>query len=280
MEPLLPKDMITQPELWRCLLHLTPTRLHAALTPPPVAGEDMVNASILLNPDTQSELKRIEDAVYDNPLLLSEFRSIHALVWTPDYTVVPAELAHDRHTAARLLAMALGREVDSHRVSVGCEMGGAVLLYELPEGTEAFLKRTFFGVTMSHPLEDVGFEAVRRSEVNSQEPVMIAVADSANALTVVAARAGKLLMLNEFAVTHPDDGAYYLLACRSSLGLGRDEGAVMFAGQAPLARTVANILAPYIPSTSFLTTPPELCRYGRNATRLTYPEECYLRNNL
>lgn len=273
MEQRLPKDLITQPELWRCVLHITPSRLNVAILPP-VAQEEMVAASLLLNPDAPTPLKALEDAVYDNPLLLSDFRSVHALVETPVHAVVPA-LAASSDTAPLLLSRMSGADTDPDRTAISPEFGGATLLYELPEALEAFLRRTFFGVTISTPLEETGGAVVSLSET-TPHPVMLAVADTASALTLAAARGGELLMLNTFTVSHPTDAAYYLLASRSTLGLGRADGTVWFAGQAPLARTVANIVTPYLDSVDFVTTPAELCGYGREAARLTYPITRYL----
>ncbi len=273
MEQRLPKDLISQPELWRCVLHITPSRLNVAVVPP-VAQEEMVAASLLLNPEAATPLKALEDAVYDNPLLLSDFRSVHCLVETPAHAVVPAELATP-DDAPLLLSRMSGTEADPDRTVASPEMGGASLLYELPEPLEAFLKRTFFGVSISTPLEEVGKAAVGMS-ASGGEPVMIAVADTASAVTLAAARGGGLLLLNTFNVSHPTDAAYYLLASRATLGLGKGDGTVWFAGQAPLARTMANIASPYLDSVEFVTTPPELCGYGREAAKLTYPLTQYL----
>lgn len=273
MEQRLPKDLITQPELWRCVLHITPSRLNVAVVPP-VAQEEMVAASLLLNPEAPTPLKALEDAVYDNPLLLSDFKSVHCLVETPTHAVVPAPLATP-DDAPLLLSRESGTEADPDRTVASPQFGGAAVVYELPEPLEAFLRRTFFGVTISTPIEEVGKAATQLSTTTAA-PVMIAVADTASAVTLAAARGGELLMLNTFTVNHPADAAYYLLASRSTLGLGKGDGTVWFAGQAPLARTVANIVTPYLDSVEFVTIPPELCGYGREAGRLTYPLTQYL----
>ena len=274
MESRLPKDLITQPELWRCVLHVTPSRLNVAVVPP-VAQEEMVAASVVLNPDAPTQLKGLEDAVYDNPLLLSDFRSVHCLVETPLCAVVPAPLATGP-TAPMLLARAAGVDADSDLTVSSGEFGGAAILYKVSEALEAFLRRTFFGVTISNPLEEIGQAAVALSPRPDSAPAMLAVADTAASITLAAAQGGNLLMLNTFSVSHPADAAYYLLASRSILSLSPTDGTVRFAGQAPLARTVANIVSPYLQSVEFVTTPPELCGYGREAARLTYPLTRYL----
>lgn len=75
----LDKDLIPQPELWRMALLISRQSLDVALYPP-VESEEAIFRSITLDPEAPTHLKAVEDAIYENPLLLSDFKSIQGFI--------------------------------------------------------------------------------------------------------------------------------------------------------------------------------------------------------
>ena len=74
----LDKEMISQPELWRLVLLVGADRLDVALYPP-VAREEMIWRTFPYDHAAESPLKALEDIIYDNPLLLCDFRTYPAV---------------------------------------------------------------------------------------------------------------------------------------------------------------------------------------------------------
>lgn len=269
METSLTNDMITQPELWRCALLADRHALHVALVPP-VQGENMISRSLTLNAEASTPLKALEDTVYDNPLLLSDFSRIDCAVGGSHHIVVPTPGMPDDDTLEALFEKICGAEEESRTIASAEIGGGATLVYSIPTALESFLQRTFFGINIVHPLAVTGAETVKASE-GADGPVMTVVADDPGRVTVAAASEGQLLMLNSFSYNHPADAAYYVMASRIALGLGNNSGVIRLAGIHHYLEAIAGTLRQYCTRVDRLPLPPSLCRYGREATRLPFP---------
>lgn len=106
--PQLDKGLISQPELWSLVMQLSDRRLTAALLPP-VDGEQMILSHIPLPVATAgSYAKAVEEAVYDNPLLLSDFSRIGLLTSSPRVALIPACL--DDKAAEKAFEATFGSE--------------------------------------------------------------------------------------------------------------------------------------------------------------------------
>ena len=127
-QEILSKDMIPQPELWRCVIEMDESRLDVALFPP-VETERLIHRTILLNPDSPSLDKAVQEAVYANPLLLSDFARIDVLVTTTDFSIVPAETAQSADAAQILTAACIdtdGKTAEMCAPSPNCSIAFAI----------------------------------------------------------------------------------------------------------------------------------------------------------
>lgn len=265
METALTPDMITQPELWRCVLQIGQTRLYAALVPP-APGEPPVWRSITLSADATSRLKAIEDAVYDNPLLLCDFRRIDVITDSERIAILPqCATPADDDQLIDMIGICTGSEPSEQpALCERVEIGGATFTYTIDSQLEAFLRRTFFGVHIHHPL---AITAAETTALARNSTVMTVVADTPGIITVAAARDGNLLMANQFAYTHPIDAAYYVMASRATLALTPDSGTLRLCGTHHNLPNIAEALTPYVKNIERAVTPPRLCLLGKEAAR-------------
>lgn len=275
MDNALVPDMITQPELWRCVIELTPSRLQIALVPP-APGESPVWRSIPVGSVEQARLKSIEDAVYESPLLLGEFKSISAIVDASRFAIVPSEALTPATDRLQLLDTIVGSKPDERQtVCPEVELGNATMIYSIDNSLDSFLRRTFFGVKIYSVL---ALEAAETVALSRGRVVMTVVADMPGRIEVVAALNGALLMANRFAYTHPIDAAYYVMASRSTLGLGRADGVVRLAGVHHNLKEIGEMVGRYVEHIERVVTPPSLCILGRETTKFSYPVDCLLTN--
>lgn len=79
-------DLIAEPGLWRLTLRLSATELHALLLGPESCEHPLLYHAETLTDET---LQAVENAVYDNPLLLSDFASVNVILDFNTYTFVP-----------------------------------------------------------------------------------------------------------------------------------------------------------------------------------------------
>ena len=89
-------DLIQQPQIWQLLMEASPDRL-AAMAFSPYENHSMIFKEILYEGE-EGELPRMENTVYDNPLLLADFSKVTMLYDT--LRVLPVPDAGDEVTRA------------------------------------------------------------------------------------------------------------------------------------------------------------------------------------
>ena len=99
----LDKEMISQPELWRLALIVSADRLDVALYPP-LTREEIIWRSFAFDPDAPSQLRAIEDIIYANPLLLSDFKRVDCII--DNAVAMPLLSAVDSSVSSGLLGIA------------------------------------------------------------------------------------------------------------------------------------------------------------------------------
>ena len=79
-------SMIQQPELWRLTMLLRDDSIEVAIIPP-VESEDVIYRSLMFDPG-RPVLRSLEDIIYGNPLLLSDFKRVECIIDTDRKSVV------------------------------------------------------------------------------------------------------------------------------------------------------------------------------------------------
>ena len=80
----LDKDLIKDPRLWRLALRIDEKKMHVVLFCS-VEDNSLIYREIPLDTAAQSTQKAIEEAIYENPLLLSDFARIDCIIETDIY---------------------------------------------------------------------------------------------------------------------------------------------------------------------------------------------------
>lgn len=202
----LTRDLIPQPELWRCILEICSDRIDAVLVPP-VSSEHIIHSIITLNPDAPSADKAIQEAIYENPLLLSDFKSIDALIDARSYTMAPRQFLDYTSTDEVLKTCCIDKSDCEECISAPAD--GIAVVYAVAAALTGFLRRTFFNVRINHRISPL-----IASHISSSG--LFAVAEHGR-LDIIATDRGRLLAANTFEYKNPIDAAYYILACAKEL---------------------------------------------------------------
>lgn len=237
----LDKEMISQPQLWRLVMMLSATSLDVALFPP-VQRESIIWRSFPLDPSAESPLKALEDVVYDNPLLLCDFKQVQCIVDNVPQVAVPAALSEED------LELILPPEPSAGAVEL-YSIGDPDVMIALRQDLKinAFLRRTFFNITFESRLASLCryfLDAAQAAE--SAESVSIWAPARDGRLTLIATRGAKLLLANTFTTDNDADGAYYILASMQQLGADPKTASVALGRFGSPSPGLAERLTPYV----------------------------------
>lgn len=250
----LDKDLIAQPHLWRLVMLVGPTRLEVLMLPP-VESEEAVYRSISLDGEAESQSKAVEDAIYANPLLLSDFKSVTCLVDTPSAMAVPTEISPADYDL--LCGKAFGVDDPSVVVSpTGTDT--AVMLMSVDARLRGFVSRTFYNVRFAHHLAPL---CRYLAAVNGEAGVRLYALLRSDAVDVVALDGRRLLCVNTFECGAAADAVYYILAVARLLGIEEREGRIVTGGQGPMATEAEQMLDGFMQGRETLSMPLLKFRY-------------------
>ena len=83
-------DKIEPPELWNLLLRISRDALHVVIYSI-VEDNSLVYRRFNLNTASSSWIGTLQNVIYDNPAILSDFRRVYCVVETDKYLIVPSE---------------------------------------------------------------------------------------------------------------------------------------------------------------------------------------------
>ncbi|MDE6049416.1 MAG: DUF3822 family protein [Paramuribaculum sp.] len=255
---ILSKDLIPQPELWRCAIVIERSRLDVALFPP-VESERLIHRTILLNRDASSHTKAVQEAVYANPLLLSDFTRIDVLTDTGDFCIVPRETARSVD-AGEILATAKA-DLTGKSAEIAHATEHISVAFALDTPLAGFIRRTFFNVHLSHILAPV--------IANPPADTALFAECSQEKVLVTATAGGKLIFANIFHCDCPEDATYFITAVSRSLP--EKNLPVILTGNAPYTDTVREYLTRYVDEPHRYDVNPALARLGEDSLTLPQP---------
>ena len=242
---MLGKDMITDPMRWQLVMELSADALQVvAFTP--YEHQAMIYDSIGLDKALPTELKQVENAVYDNPMLLGDFGRVTVLCDTLRFLVIPDLVAADEDVAVA----AFRRVFPDNR----CESRGEVIVsrfpdmqlavaFEISSDVSSFLRRTFPSVAITHPL--IPLCAYFRSKHRTRGYGKMLVNLGHGRLDVVILGDSAPLLVNSYRFREPMDAVYYILAARKTLRLS-DTDEIIIGGDRMLRAQVTPVLRRYV----------------------------------
>ena len=96
---------VANPRLWRLGMELDMDGATLAVAAASSVGEEEMLVRRIGLASGIAPLRALEDAVYDNPMLLADFDRTTILLRTPRFSVVPSELAEDADAVADAAAL-------------------------------------------------------------------------------------------------------------------------------------------------------------------------------
>ena len=254
----LDKETIKKPRSSRLALRLGHDSLHALVYNP----NDIASAiyrRLPLEASSASLMKSLEEVVYDNPVLLSDFLQIDILIDTPRFAIVPDDIiAGDSDMPRALLIKAIGEEAASGEVIVDDMTHiGAIIVMSVDSDITAFLRRTFNNPVIRHNLSPQCRYFFDKNRIDNAGKMYVNL--RRDAMDIIVLGNDSLRMANTFRFRDIMDAVYYIMACRDMLDLDPAGNELLIAGDealrdeiTPILRKFLGYVMPVVPPTYIL----------------------------
>lgn len=256
----LDRELIGEPRLWRLAMRIGEKSLHVILLST-IEDNSLIYSEIPIDSANTDRLKALEEAVYENPLLLSDFGRIDCIVETEKFIITPSIIK--------------STEVRERMIKTTFEnFEGEIITNELPGinatilmGIEAdfigFLRRTFNNPHIHHHLSSLCRYFNHKSRLGNSGKMYANMRD--DRLDLLAFGKDSLLLANTFRYRDPMDAVYYILACRQSLGLNAGSDELFLAGDKEVRETITPTLREYLAYVMPVIFPSAMFKAGKEA---------------
>ncbi len=248
----LTSNLITDPSLWRLTLRVAPTSLEALLIGPMSADNSVLSLREELSNTS------LESAIYDNPLLLSDFKSVQLIVDVPSWTLSPVV---DEQVARAMLPDLAG----PHEL-IANDCGAPKLLTLYPADQLHFLHRTFPDAQPIHSMAvALRWLALFNAKRGNRAHVYALLQPDRMQLFAFGAGSEPQLV-NEFAINgSAANASYFILAAAAD-----EELPISLGGDPTLRNEVSTMLRTHLPANRILplTLPSHLLELLRQAPNL------------
>lgn len=206
----LTKDLVSDTAYSRLDLRIGATGLDVMIYNP-LEDNSLLLRHRELPADDAERLKAIETFIYDNPLLLSNFKTVTAIVESRNFLTVPVAVAEACDS------MSLLREADSdidRRSAViadDTETFGARILTPLAAPIYNFLRRTFPGIRVHSALYP--FTRYCHANLSKGNTFKAFINLRTTSLDIVVMSSNTLCLINRFEYRDINDAAFYILSC-------------------------------------------------------------------
>ncbi|MDE6316853.1 MAG: DUF3822 family protein [Muribaculaceae bacterium] len=210
----LTKELVNDPAYCRLDLRIGMGSMEVMIYNP-LEENSLLLRRVELPGDSDGALKQIETFIYDNPLLLSDFRTITAIIESRSFLTVPTPVAESCEPLT--LLRSADSDTDPRAVVIDDRLDAfdAVMLTPLPAATANFLRRTFPNIRLHNAL--LPFTRYCHSHLTQGNTVKAFVNMRERSLDIVVMSANTLQLLNRFEYRDINDAAFYILNCTESM---------------------------------------------------------------
>lgn len=229
----------------------------------PYEDHSLIYRKIDLGKPGDEGVKALENAIYDNPLLLEgDFGEAAIAIDTPRVALIPSQAANAEEVF-RLWHD--GAESVDAVFTVSPPGIGATLAAAIDRRLWNFVRRTFPSALITHPLATL-ITYGRAKSAGASPKMFVNLHD--DALETVVTSGSRLFEATRFSASRPNDAAFYLLSIMSLKGQGPEE--VYVAGDSQRRRELIESLRRFHPYVMPMIFPSEMHRAGANGERMSF----------
>lgn len=247
---------IEHPEAWELLVAIGDERVDYILYTPSVANS-LIIGDVAWTDDT---LQGLEDAIYDTPVLLDEYKRVRVIVDSSHYVFLP-----DDTSDADCVELVRHAFRDDEGDAAVCALpgNGVKLAWLMPRGMQAFLGRTFNYPMICHHLFPLCEYIVGQDHSDARSRMSLNLKDGGMDLAVY--REGKLQCANTFQFTNFPDATYYAMSMWRSYGMDQLTDELQLMGDREACAAMTPKLREFVKYVMPAEYPAAAMRLGRNA---------------
>ena len=256
---------IQHPERWTLILRVGYNSVKFIMYCDDVENS-LISRKLPMNVEGGDYLKALENCIYDNPVLIQDFKTVAVSVASRHFVVLPDELT-DYDTMLDTIDY-IYVEDDGDREYCSLEGTNASIAYTLPRGVLAFLQRTFNMPKIVHHLVPLVRYATIKSEKSGMAKMFVHISGSEMDMCVM--RRGELVMTNTFSCRNADEMFYYILNAWQNLSLDVINDELQLSGD----KAVRNVLMPqlrkYVSYVMPIIFPASAMKIGQDAIKAPF----------
>ncbi len=228
-------------------------------------GEKVECGHLALDSTLDDYRRAVENAVYDNAFLLSDYKSITAAIHSSHFLILPQELS-DAAMARKMMEASFTRlegdvllcNVEGTQASVACDVDGGVV---------AFLRRTFPGAAVLHHLAPIIAYCIR---AYGEDTACLHLSIDGSQAHIVVVKQGALQLANTYPYHSLDDVVYYALNVWKTCGLDARRDMLRLSGDNALRSQLAEQLRQWIANAMPEVMPAQALQLGRDAMGIPF----------
>lgn len=253
---------LQHPELWRLVLGIDEDKLNYIVYTP-AQENSLMTGEVTFNKDSIGYLKSVENAVYDNPLLLNDFGHVTVAVRSGRFILLPPDVAADEELMKQAFSAAMP-DVEGDLAHCHLPGNNINIAFELPKGLLSFLQRTFNMPVITHHLHALCEHALELNR--SSETARMYLHVESQVMDAVVFKGDKLVFANSFNYTQEQDATYFALHVWKTCGLDSNTHQVIVTGDdKPQREAMMTALRQYIAYVMPGILPAAALRMGDNA---------------
>lgn len=227
-EQRLTNELIADPQLYRLGLMIDDRGMEVTLTSL-VSDAPLTYRRVDYAPMSASTapVRKLEEAVYDNPLLTADFGAVDVLIDTPRFFLLPGSEADAEHVeAARELLYA---DADVEPVVTAVDNDRVAVVGMADRDVMKFVGRTFNNAPVMHRMASLARYYSLRNHLGNSGKLHVRLGEGRT--DVLALSHSGLMMANTFETPTIDDAVYYALAVANHLGFDNETDRVLAGGE-------------------------------------------------
>lgn len=226
----------------------------------PTTNNSYKGQNIVFPPTGNTLLQSIEDAVYNQPVLLRTFRRTYIIIQSPRFTLIPKSI----EPKAEKLNIYYDFCFPDHTDKILCNECPKNQLYNLfgvNNDIYAFLKRTFDNPLFLHQLTPLCEYFYRRSKIGNNSKMYVHL--QKKWIDIACFNKKGLLFANSFEYGDIHDAAYYILNVWEQQGFDQEKDELQLTGDKEPRQIITRITQEYIRQVMPSIFPPQLFKLGK-----------------
>ncbi len=253
------------PQLWRLYMRLGHKRLDAMLYNVATDNTLVYRSYTLDNP--AGKLKALEEVVYDNPTLLSDFQRIEIVVETQEFMLMPEELT-DSETMRQVFNTQIPGIEGKELLTSSLHGVNAVIAWAIDPETLRFLRRTFNNPKLHHHLAPLCRYFHDNSRIGNAGKMYAHLRDGW--VDIIVFGRDTMRLANSYTIHDPMDAVYYITATRNALELNLSSDELLLAGDSKTREAITPVLREYLAYVMPAIFPSVMYKAGKEALKAPF----------